>query len=464
MPQEKNHSTFSVQLKVRFFDFVTPSMIITVAALAFLIIYQKHRIAESYHENIPLNSMIFLVCGYSIFKCFWNNIQLFGAMKYLKEIEDAEASGNVTRAQVQVFADDLETRGFFMHIQNMYNALENLITFGHLNFTHDDSRLIKSKFGNRVKTERLVVNYFAGLLIMLGLIGTFWGLLQTITAVGEVLGEVSNNMSAQSGDAAAAAGGGGVDLGSFITKIAAPLQGMGIAFSASLFGIGGSLILGFLNFFATHAQDDAIELFGRWLDSRIPQMSPGLNTKANAKKLPQANDLKAWLAGFVYLSTKTNHKMGQMMLALIKSTQAMQANSQHIEKLAAQQKNSSEAMDNMGHYLGQMTHSLNDIKNVLIATHEQVAAHAAVPAPSYTGEGVAPLVQQMGEFTDKFERFNQTQNRLVGEIEKLHQAAPQDNAADFSNLVWQLNTILEEIKQKNDAAYFDVFEEPEEAQ
>ena len=82
---------------------------------------------------------------------------------------------------------------------------------------------------------REISRYMIGLLVFLGLLGTFWGLLQTIGAVGNVVGSIdtnSNNFEAM--------------MRQLRVGLDAPLSGMATAFS-SLFGLAGSLILGFLD-------------------------------------------------------------------------------------------------------------------------------------------------------------------------------------------------------------------------
>jgi len=93
-----------------------------------------------------------------------------------------------------------------------------------------------------------------GLLIFLGLLGTFWGLLQTIGTVGQVI----NGLSVT-----------GEDFATLFTRLkhglATPLAGMGTAFSSSLFGLGGSLILGFVDIQTGHAQNRFFNEMEEWL-------------------------------------------------------------------------------------------------------------------------------------------------------------------------------------------------------
>ena len=106
----------------------------------------------------------------------------------------------------------------------------------------------------RLDESREISRYMIGLLVFLGLLGTFWGLLGTIAAVGRVIG----GMELGERDFAAVFG----DLKAGLQE---PLNGMGTAFSSSLFGLGGSLILGFLDIQAGHAQNRFYDGLEEWL-------------------------------------------------------------------------------------------------------------------------------------------------------------------------------------------------------
>jgi hypothetical protein len=115
-------------------------------------------------------------------------------------------------------------------------------------------RTVLGGIRERLDESREISRYMIGLLIFLGLLGTFWGLLGTISAVGQVIGalDVGNN------DFAAV-------FTELKTGLRKPLDGMGTAFSSSLFGLGGSLVLGFLDIQAGHAQNRFFNGLEEWL-------------------------------------------------------------------------------------------------------------------------------------------------------------------------------------------------------
>ena len=94
----------------------------------------------------------------------------------------------------------------------------------------------------RLDDGREVLRYLAGLLVFLGLLGTFWGLLDTVSSVGNVIKSLRTGAEA------------GVLFDELKAGLAAPLAGMGLSFSSSLFGIAGSLVLGFLDLQVGQAQ------------------------------------------------------------------------------------------------------------------------------------------------------------------------------------------------------------------
>lgn len=115
-------------------------------------------------------------------------------------------------------------------------------------------RTVLDGIRERLDESREISRYMIGLLIFLGLLGTFWGLLGTISAVGQVISGLEV---------------GGDNLGSIFDELKSglekPLSGMGTAFSSSLFGLGGSLVLGFLDIQAGHAQNRFFNGLEEWL-------------------------------------------------------------------------------------------------------------------------------------------------------------------------------------------------------
>ncbi len=117
-------------------------------------------------------------------------------------------------------------------------------------------RSLLDSLGSRLDESRDISRYLIGLLVFLGLLGTFWGLLQTIGSVGEVI----RNLDVKSAESATI-------FEELKVGLQAPLAGMGTAFSSSLFGLAGSLVLGFLDLQAAQAQGRFYLDVEDWLSS-----------------------------------------------------------------------------------------------------------------------------------------------------------------------------------------------------
>lgn len=136
-------------------------------------------------------------------------------------------------------------------------------------------RSLLDGISSRQEEARDLSRYLVGLLIFLGLLGTFWGLLQTIGAVGDVIGSLSL---------------GGTDLAKVFTNLKmglkAPLAGMGTAFSSSLLGLAGSLILGFLELQAGQAQNRFYNDLEDWLASQTRLSSGSIPVGEGERGVP----------------------------------------------------------------------------------------------------------------------------------------------------------------------------------
>jgi hypothetical protein len=118
-------------------------------------------------------------------------------------------------------------------------------------------RGILDSIATRLDEARDISRYMTGLLVFLGLLGTFWGLIETVSSVGNVIQGLK-----ATGDA-------GSMFDSLREGLAAPLGGMGISFSSSLFGLAGSLVLGFLDLQSSQAQNRFYTELEDWLSTTV---------------------------------------------------------------------------------------------------------------------------------------------------------------------------------------------------
>ncbi len=118
-------------------------------------------------------------------------------------------------------------------------------------------RGILDSIATRLDESRDISRYMTGLLVFLGLLGTFWGLIETVSSVGNVIQGLK------------AGGDAGSMFDSLREGLAAPLSGMGISFSSSLFGLAGSLVLGFLDLQSSQAQNRFYTELEDWLSTTV---------------------------------------------------------------------------------------------------------------------------------------------------------------------------------------------------
>ena len=128
---------------------------------------------------------------------------------------------------------------------------------GRMSISQQTMRHLLDSIATRLDEARDISRYMTGLLVFLGLLGTFWGLIETVGSVGKVI------------DGLKVGGDAGALFDTLKEGLAAPLGGMGISFSSSLFGLAGSLILGFLDLQSSQAQNRFYTDLEDWLASTV---------------------------------------------------------------------------------------------------------------------------------------------------------------------------------------------------
>jgi hypothetical protein len=142
---------------------------------------------------------------------------------------------------------------------------------GRVSLSASSLQTLLDGIGSRLNETRETSRYLIGVLVFLGLLGTFYGLLETVRSVGGVIGGLSV---------------GGSDLARAFANLKAglesPLAGMGTAFSSSLFGLAGSLVLGFLDLQAGQAQNRFYNDLEEWLSTYTRLSGGGLGDGGDA--------------------------------------------------------------------------------------------------------------------------------------------------------------------------------------
>src|ERR1700740_1737789 len=212
---------------------------LTVCALVVIVLYKQ--IWTAFLANAVLNGVIIFVLAIGIALAFRQVIRLFPEVNWVNGFRLADPGLAVERPPVL--------------LAPMAALLRD--RFGRMAISPRMSRGILDSIAARLDEARDLSRYMTGLLIFLGLLGTFWGLIETVGSVGKVIEGLKV----------------GGDAGSLFDTLkeglAAPLGGMGISFSSSLFGLAGSLILGFLDLQSSQAQNRFYTDLEDWLATTV---------------------------------------------------------------------------------------------------------------------------------------------------------------------------------------------------
>jgi hypothetical protein len=212
---------------------------VILCGLVGFVLYKQ--VANAFMSNPGLNGLILGVLGIGIVLSFRQVIRLYPEINWVNNFRLADPGIAVEKPPVLLapMATILGGRmgRMAMSAQLMRGILDSIAT--------------------RLDEARDISRYMTGLLVFLGLLGTFWGLIETVGSVGNVIQTLKP----------------GGDSGSLFDSLrdglAAPLSGMGISFSSSLFGLAGSLVLGFLDLQSSQAQNRFYTELEDWLSTTV---------------------------------------------------------------------------------------------------------------------------------------------------------------------------------------------------
>jgi hypothetical protein len=207
-----------------------------IVALVSAILWQQ--IWVFFLANPFINSLIALTALVGVFLSFRQIMRLFPEIKWVNSMQD----GTMARVRQPVL------------LAPVANLLRDRL--GEAVITPSSMRSILDSVGNRLDEAKDTSRYLTGLLVFLGLLGTFYGLLETVTTVGLTIQSLDTSVA----DTATM-------FENLKQGLAGPLSGMGTAFSASLLGLSGSLILGFLDLQASQAQNAFYTDLEDWMTS-----------------------------------------------------------------------------------------------------------------------------------------------------------------------------------------------------
>src|ERR671930_172662 len=222
-------------------------MLVFLILCALIVVVLYKQIWAAFLANPGLNALIVGVLLIGIALSFRQVIRLYPEVNWVNGFRLADPGLAVERAPVL--------------LAPMAAILGDRV--GRMAISAQIMRGILDSIATRLDEARDISRYMTGLLVFLGLLGTFWGLIETVGSVGAVISKLNVG-----GDA-------GSVFDSLKEGLAAPLGGMGISFSSSLFGLAGSLILGFLDLQSSQAQNRFYTDLEDWLASTVREYGDG---------------------------------------------------------------------------------------------------------------------------------------------------------------------------------------------
>ena len=235
-------------------------MIVFLVLIGFVALILQRQIMVAFMANPGLNGLILGVLFIGIVLALRQVALLFPEIRWVNALR--EGDGARTRQPVLLAPVSLILG------QGLARRAISALTL----------RAVLDSIGTRLDESREIARYLTGLLVFLGLLGTFWGLLETVASIGGVIKAMQSG-----GDAA-------VMFDDLKNGLAAPIAGMAVSFTSSLFGLAGSLVLGFLDLQAGQAQNRFFTELEDYLSLNVSEAAheggagaDGRNDPANAR-------------------------------------------------------------------------------------------------------------------------------------------------------------------------------------
>jgi len=217
------------------------TMLVIVGAVSFGAYMTFSRVEAFVFSNPVLNGFILFVFIVGVLACFWQVLQLVSSVKWIESFALNHDDSEMDRAPrlLAPLAALLRSRGARMQIGAA------------------SSRSILDSVATRIDEARDITRYIVNLLIFLGLLGTFYGLATTVPALVETIQSLATDNSGDATDG----------FTRLMNGLEKQLGGMGTAFSSSLLGLAGSLLVGLLELFASHGQNRFYRNLEEWLST-----------------------------------------------------------------------------------------------------------------------------------------------------------------------------------------------------
>ena len=211
-----------------------------LALVGFVVLILYKQIMLAFSANPGLNGLILGILAIGSLFTFRQVIRLFREIRWVNSLTGAQ-TGKAARQPL-----------LLAPMAAMLNAgagARGLSTF--------TTRAILDSIATRLDEGRELSRYLVGLLVFLGLLGTFWGLLETVHSISGVIESMKTGSDTTT------------MFDDLKIGLSAPIAGMSVSFTSSLFGLASSLILGFLDLQAGQAQNRFYSEFEEFLASHV---------------------------------------------------------------------------------------------------------------------------------------------------------------------------------------------------
>lgn len=343
MAREHNHSALT---SPGLYLFRMSVFLILAGLIAFVM---QRQILVAFWANPGLNGVIFLVLFLGIVFSYAQVARLFPEIRWANRRIEPDETKRAPKPPV-----------LLAPMAALLNA-----EAGRTGISMMTLRSVLDSLGGRLDESRELARYLIGLLVFLGLLGTFWGLIETVSSIGGVIEKLPSG-----GDNTAL-------FDELKRSLAAPLAGMGIAFSSSLFGLAGSLILGFLDLQAGQAQSRFFYELEEWLSAQVQDEPPATAFGGDVRDALDGISRVVAQAGTTTGVDRDGYPSGKVMASLAEGIQSL------VQNMRAEQQIIRTWVEAQAELQGEMKRLLEK----LAQDGQPPASHTTSPPPPASKDG-----------------------------------------------------------------------------
>ncbi len=281
-------------------------ILIFLGLIGTLFFFLQSYIIEFFKANLMINSIILFVFILGIFYNLWILSRLFREIRWINAFKKEEELPN--------------KKLFFLR---PIQSVENLEKSRQL--TSQNTQFMLENVDARLEESKAISRYVISLLVFLGLLGTFWGLMITTSSLAEIFGGSFDSLDSEN------------FLGQLLGQLSKPLSGMRTAFASSLFGLSASLIMGFIHLQVSQAQN-RFSFAVEEILSQLTQWQENISLQQMQSFLEQSQTQINSLAQIAMQHNQTMQNIQMMIDNLKQDMPALYEQSQYMNQILQGQK------------------------------------------------------------------------------------------------------------------------------